>query len=262
MGAPVRPGAGWRALWLNPVMDIDAIYAGQQEELATLVLERPDRCAEGVPACPGWEVRDVVAHVAGLASDAAAGSLPTMDLLEQWRDDQVAETRDRMTAGQVDRVADRSVDELLAEWREVTVGLSPMLRGDRPFPDPAPFGLNAILACDLVIHVQDVRGAFGVARAPDGPGLALALATYCFGVDYRIRELHLPALAVDDGARQRTLGDGAPAATVTGDRFELLRAFAGRRSRAQILALDWSGDPDPYLSLIPAYGERAGDLLE
>ena len=262
MDVPVGARRRRRALWLNPGMEIDVIYTGQQEQLAALVLERADRWAERVPACPGWQVRDVVAHVAGLASDAATGSLPTMDLLEQWRDDQVAETRDRMTAGQVDRVADSSVDELLADWREVTVGLAPMLRGERPFPDPAPFGLNAILATDLVIHVQDVRGAFGVRRAPDDPGLALAFATYCFGVDYRIRQLGLPALAVHDGRKQRTLGDGTPGATMTGDRFELLRAFAGRRSRAQILALDWSGDPDSYLALIPAYGERADDLVE
>jgi uncharacterized protein (TIGR03083 family) len=207
-------------------------------------------------------VRDVVAHVAGLASDAARGSLPTMDLLEQWRDDEVAETRDGMTAGQVERVADRSVEELVDGWRQITVELAPMLRGDRPFPDPAPFGLNAILTTDLVIHVQDVHGAWGVPPTPDGPALAVALATYCFGVDYRIRQLHLPALAVHDGSKPRTLGDGEPAATVTGERFELLRAFAGRRSRAQILALDWSGDPDPYLALIPAYGERADDLVD
>jgi hypothetical protein len=38
--------------------------------------------------------------------------------------------------------------------------------------------------------------------------------------------------------------------------------LAGRRSRAQIEALDWTGEPDAYLSLLPAYGERADDLNE
>ena len=62
--------------------------------------------------------------------------------------------------------------------------------------------------------------------------------------------------------QERVLGEGDPAATVTADRFELVRMFGGRRSRAQILAASWSGDPTPYLPLIPAYGERTDDLVE
>ncbi len=49
---------------------------------------------------------------------------------------------------------------------------------------------------------------------------------------------------VFDG-QERVLGEGDPAATVTADRFELVRMFGGRRSRAQILAASWSGDPTP-----------------
>jgi hypothetical protein len=58
------------------------------------------------------------------------------------------------------------------------------------------------------------------------------------------------------------LGEGTPGAAVTAGRWELLRAFAGRRSRAQLSALQWSGDPEPYLPIIPAYGERVDDLVE
>jgi hypothetical protein len=92
--------------------------------------------------------------------------------------------------------------------------------------------------------------------------LSLALATYSFGVDYRIRQLDLPALAVDYEGRRRILGAGEPMVSVTADQFELFRAFGGRRSRRQILAFDWEGDPGPYLALIPAYGERDDDLIE
>jgi hypothetical protein len=131
-----------------------------------------------------------------------------------------------------------------------------------PFPDPAPFGLAAVLVTDLVVHDQDVRGAFGRGRAPDGPASALALATYAFGVDYRIRQLGLPAFGLCTGPKLRVLGQGQPAATVSADRFELVRALAGRRSRAQILALSWEGDPGPYVGILPAYGERGDDLVE
>jgi uncharacterized protein (TIGR03083 family) len=243
-------------------MEIQLIYAGQQEQFASLVLEEADRASVRVPACPEWEVRDVLAHVVGLARDAANGSLPTMDLLEQWRDDGVAEQRDRMTAAQVDRQANRSAEDLVNDWREVTGTLSPMLSGDIPFPDPAPFGLSAILVTDLAMHEQDVRGALGAPRVAEGPALSLALATYCFGVDYRIRQLNLPAIELRCGEKQRVLGNGRPSVSVTADRFELLRALGGRRSRDQILALEWNGDPSPYLPIIPAYGERADELVE
>jgi uncharacterized protein (TIGR03083 family) len=243
-------------------MELDTLYAAQQERFTSVVLDHADRSTARVPACPEWEVRDVLAHVVGLASDAVAGRLPTMDLLEQWRDEEVMETRDRMTAHQVERRADRSIEGLADAWRHVIPTISPMLKGDIAFPDPAPFGLGAILVTDLEIHYQDVRGAFGLPSAKEGPALSLALATYCFGVDYRIRKLALPALAVRYGDKRRILGNGEPEVTVAGDRFELLRAFGGRRSRKQILALDWNGEPGPYLPIIPAYGERTDDLVE
>jgi hypothetical protein len=101
------------------------------------------------------------------------------------------------------------------------------------------------LVTDLVIHDQDIRGALGEPRLAVGPGVSFALATYVFGVDYRIRQLALPALGLRYGEKVRVLGEGEPAATLTADRFELFRAFGGRRSREQILALDWLGEPRP-----------------
>jgi uncharacterized protein (TIGR03083 family) len=243
-------------------MEIQDIYAAQQAGLCALVLEHADRSTDRVPACPDWRVRDVLAHVSGLARDVVTGNLPTMDLLEQWRDDEVAGTRDSMTAEQVGRTSDRSVGSLAADWGESTAALLPMLSGTVPFPEPAPFGLGAILVTDLAIHDQDVRTALGVPRGPDGPAHSLALAAYGFGVDYRIRQLGLGALGLRYGDSVRVLGVGEPAATVAADQFELLRAFGGRRSRAQIRAYEWEGDPEPYLSIIPAYGERAEDLVD
>ena len=58
------------------------------------------------------------------------------------------------------------------------------------------------------------------------------------------------------------MGEGASGATLTASRWEFLRVVAGRRSRAQIAAMDWTGDPEPYLALLPAYGERTDDLVE
>ncbi len=243
-------------------MEIQDLYMTQQEALASLVLGYANRSGDRVPACPAWTVSDLLAHVVGLSLDAVTGRLPVIDLLEQWRDDVVVQRRDRMTADQVDRAAGASIEELVDLWRETTPTLAAMLSGAMPFPDPAPFGLAAILVTDLVIHDQDARGALNVHNAPDGPPSSLAMATYFFGVDYRIRQLALPALRVRYGDRVRILGTGEPAASVSAPRFELLRAFGGRRSREQILAFDWEGDPSPYIALVPAYGPRADALVE
>jgi len=241
-------------------MEIQDLYAAQQEALLDLVAGAGQRVDTEVPACPGWTVHDVLAHVVGLATDATTGSLPELDLLEQWRDPQVAGTRDAMTGAQVDRSAGTSVAGLADAWRTLMPTLAPMLRGAVAFPEPAPFGLNAVLVTDLSVHDQDVRGALGAPRDVDGPGLSLALSTYGFGVDYRIRQLGLPALRVRYDGKERVLGAGEPGATVAADRFELVRAFAGRRSRDQLLGYEWQGDPDPYVAIIPAYGERVTAL--
>ena len=48
-------------------------------------------------------------------------------------------------------------------------------------------------------------------------------------------------------------GEGEPGATVTGPPYELARA-AGRRTEAQLRALTWTGDPDPYVETLASMG--------
>ena len=255
--AGVDPG------WLNAQVELDAAYAAVQGRWRSAIADGgPDAAAAAVPACPGWTVRDVTAHVTGLAEDAAEGTVPDLNLLEQWRDGDVASERDHMTAGQVGRAEGEPLDALVARWERVGGRLAPMLRGDEVFPGHPPFGLAPILVTDLSVHAQDVFGALRAPQLTDGAPVSIALATYAFGVDYRIRQLGLGALVLAYDGKERLLGDpdGPVGARVEAGRFELMRAFAGRRSRAQIAALDWSGDPAPYLGIIPAYGERAEPL--
>jgi uncharacterized protein (TIGR03083 family) len=215
-----------------------------------------------VPACPAWTVRDVVGHVGGLAKDAVEGALPAINLLDQWRDESVATARDGMTDVHVTRARSLSFDDVVAQWRRTTDALVPILRGETAFPGNPPFGMDAILVTDLWVHDTDVGGALGRARPPEGPATSIALAAYAFGVAVRVQELGLPAFAVRYGEKLRVIGDGTPAAMVTADRYELVRMFAGRRSRRQIAAMSWDGDPTPYLTIIPAYGERFDDLVD
>ena len=79
-------------------MDVRARYETHRDRLTTLVLDDPGRWGAPVPACPGWSVHDVIGHLVVLAQDTVEGRLPELDLLEQWRDGEIAAARDGMTA--------------------------------------------------------------------------------------------------------------------------------------------------------------------
>ena len=215
-----------------------------------------------VPATPAWSVLDAVAHVTGIAADAASGTLPAdVNLLEQFRDDAVVVARDEFADGQVLRRRGRSPAEVIAEWDAAETEVLERMRAGAGTPEGMPFGFDVVLVTDVCVHADDVALALDHPPDRDSAASHVALAGYCFGMDYRLRALGLPALALRYGEKERVLGEGVPGATVTADRWELLRVLAGRRSRDQILALDWAGDPEPYAALLPAYGER-GDALD
>jgi hypothetical protein len=132
----------------------------------------------------------------------------------------------------------------------------------RPSKGALFFGFDVVLVTDLCVHGDDVALALGLPPNRDTAASRVALAGYCFGVDYRVRALDLPAMTLRYDGKERTLGEGPVAAVVTADRWELLRMLAGRRSRAPIMHLDWTGDPEPHLALVPAYGEREEALIE
>ena len=216
--------------------------------------------SKSVPATPDWTVRDVVAHVTGIAVAGAAGVIPgDLNLLEQFRDPEVVAARNEFADGHVARREDSSPDELLTEWAAAEEELLARLRGEN---GGLPFGYDVVVTTDLCVHTDDVANALGLPPNRDLSAARVALAGYAFGVDYRIRALDLPALGLRYNAKTKVLGEGEPAATVSADPWELLRVLAGRRSREQILALDWEGDPEPYVGLLPAYGEREGALAE
>lgn len=216
-----------------------------------------------VPATPAWDVRDVVAHVTGIAVDGADATMPAdVNLLEQFRDPEVVAARDAYADGQVLRRSGSTPSDVVAEWDAAEPALLDRLRCGPTGPGALPFGFDVVLVTDLCVHTDDVARALGLPPNRDTAASKVALAGYCFGVDYRLRALGLPALSLRYDGKDRTLGEGAAAAVVAADRWELLRVLAGRRSRTQIRDLDWTGDPEPYLALLPAYGERPDALVE
>ncbi|MEY2430530.1 MAG: hypothetical protein QOC92_255 [Acidimicrobiaceae bacterium] len=245
------------------MVELDVAYAETKTRLLAS-LGGPDSpgWASPVPATPEWNVLDVVAHVTGLAVDGAAGAMPTdLNLLEQFRDADVVAARDAYADGQVIRRRERSVAEVVGEWDAAEPQFLAQLRGESTGLDALPFGFDVVLVTDLCVHADDVALALGLRPHRDIAASRVALAGYSFGLDYRIRALGLPGLTLRYDGKERAFGD-EPDAAVTADRWELLRVLAGRRSRSQISDLDWTGDPEPYLALLPAYGERQHALIE
>jgi uncharacterized protein (TIGR03083 family) len=191
------------------------------------VIGRTDAIALAGPALatPEWCVHDVVAHLVGVADDVVNGRLEGI-------------ASDPWTQAQVDRRADSSVEEMLAEWEANGPAFEGLLAG-------APAEIAGQALFDAATHEHDLRHAIGApgARASD----AIAQA-WEWIVHARTRG-GAPALRfVVDGAEQVS-GTGDVLATVEASRFELFRAVSGRRAAAEIERYKWDRDPEPELLL-------------
>lgn len=241
------------------MIDVGDAYLELQGRLIEAVEQPGVDPLTPVAACPGWSVHDVLAHHVGVVAAVAAQDLGGFgelffDLLEQWRDSEVQRARDAMTARQVEERRRRAVGQLVAEWRVATTDVLPFLRGETPVPPTLPPLVGFVIVNDLVVHDTDIRAALGLPRATDSAALSLALAGYSFSLESRIRTLGLPALVLVYDGKERRIGEDPVGATLAADRHELVRVLAGRRTRQQILALAWTGDPDPYLDVLSEYG--------
>lgn len=210
-------------------------YAAAHDRIVHLVrhLDAED-AARPVPATPLWSVHDLLAHLAAVPADIAAGRMKGIPRPDQ--------TQEQVTARR-----DVGVPDLLAEWDK---GLRSVLEGARAGRLPAP------LAIDAITHEQDLRGALHVGRLENDAALRFATTGYALGLARRLAAAELAPLRLRDPARgfDVVAGDGEPAASVAGPEFELFRAMAGRRSRRQVAALEWTGDPEPYLDAICVFG--------
>jgi uncharacterized protein (TIGR03083 family) len=214
-----------------------------------------------VPACPAWTVRDVLAHVTGVAADAAGGTYFS-GAADAWSDIRLAAARDEWTAGQVQSRRDRPVEALLAEWAGWAATLEPILAGTAPALPGSPGWLVSAPVADLAVHLHDVRGALRQPGDRDAPVTGLGLRIYARWLGQRLDQAGRPALRLRVAGRERVAGSGQPVAALAADAFELFRALSGRRSLGQVRALGWDGDPEPYLDLFAPYPMPASPLVE
>lgn len=205
-------------------------YAGVRTRLTDLLRDADvTTAATVVPTCPAWTVQDVIAHLAGACEDVLAGNLEGV-ASPAW------------TSAQVQRLRGESLAGLLDLWRVVGPSVEAITSA---FPPSAA----AQLVFDAATHEQDVRTALGRPGGRDSESVAVACAFLLNALGGMIRARALPPLAVAlDGEAPVVLGGTDVAVTLTATRYDVLRAFGGRRSLAQVRALAWTGDPEPYFS--------------
>lgn len=214
-------------------MDVGAHYQRSRSRLTEVLGGAgPDDWERAVVACPGWRVRDVVAHLVGNVEDAVAGRLS-------------GPPSEAQTAEQVERHLGDEPAALLATWSELA-----------PLFEAAITEMGALpAAVDALTHEHDIRLALGRPGGRDDvliPDLARAFLGRLAGVRL---------IADLDGDRHEGSGTGPPLGLRTTS-FEVFRAAMGRRTADQVRALDWTGDPEPVLGALFVFGPAQRPIVE
>jgi uncharacterized protein (TIGR03083 family) len=215
-----------------------ASYDQAKQRITDLVAGRDEDTPVG--ACPGWSVKDVVAHLGGGLRDFVDKRFDGVQSGE-WGERQV---RERKAATMADT---------LAEWDENRKPAEPLF--------DTPMGL--ILLTEIVMHEHDLRAALDQPGERDNVAVRAALTRPLQELDKRMRENDVPALRLRLEHGERVVGGGEPAGALRTSSFELLRAIGGRRSAAQIRAMQWEGDPAIWLATLALFGtHRTEDFSE
>jgi uncharacterized protein (TIGR03083 family) len=211
-------------------------YARGRARLSALLASEPEEeWDRPVPACPGWTVRGVVAHLVGTVEDALAGRI-------------TGPPPEEVTAEQVARAATVAGSDLLARWDE----LSP------PFEEVVTAGEIWPAVLDVVSHEHDVRHALDRPGGRDEPIVGAA-------AEALVRVLAAPwtlEVVLPGGVTLRSESAPGPIYRVRTTAFEVLRLRLGRRSRAEVRHLAWDPIPPPDLAPLFIFGPRATPLQE
>ncbi|WP_410672072.1 maleylpyruvate isomerase family mycothiol-dependent enzyme [Amycolatopsis sp. cmx-4-68] len=205
-------------------------YPAVRHGIRALLRERPGAGDRVVPACPEWTVADLLGHLVGIGER----------VLERFGG------RPPVVGGS------SAVPVLLDRWDDVGDQLDPLLA------DAGGRG-GEIMVMDAFTHELDLRAALG-APPPEGHAAwAPSFEVLVRGFSRSIAGRGLPAVRLREPAgretagegpaagREWTAGEGPAAATVTAPAYDLYRALAGRRSIAQLTALNWTAAPEPWL---------------
>jgi uncharacterized protein (TIGR03083 family) len=205
-------------------MDHAEAYERAHSRVVTLVDEQVANV--DVPTCPGWTVRDVVAHLAGFFSAYRLGD-PKEAFGPDWGEREVKARQDR------------SLDECLSEWEESLADPGDLFESH----------LGPVAVSDVLAHEQDIRTALDKPGARGDENIVPAIEMALSWLDKKVESEGLAAFRVVTPDVAHTVGQGEPAATLQTSTFELFRALHGRRTIEQVRAMNWDADPAPWMSV-------------
>lgn len=184
--------------------------------------------ATHVPCTPLWTARDVLSHVAGVPDDGLAGRVD-------------GAATDPWTQSQVERNADRDVDELLdrlLSQYELFGSAVDAMGEQRP-----PF--------DCHTHEHDIRHA--IARPGNRDSAIIDDASELFLLSLADLIVRLTITYDDGSVREVGALDASASASLSTSKFEVFRSRLGRRTSDQVRALDWGGDEDAIDAVIAGW---------
>ncbi|WP_330261611.1 maleylpyruvate isomerase family mycothiol-dependent enzyme [Streptomyces sp. NBC_00539] len=187
----------------------DRLLRTERDALLPLLRRTPTAAYALRTACPGWTVRDVLAHCAAALVRIVEGRLEEGVFLPAANAADVAERADRPVAGILDELE-----------RGLTEAGAAIAAGD---------GTLDAVALGEWIHAGDVREALGEPGAYGGTALELSLPL----LRTTSRRRGTPRLLADVAGQHEALVlgnavDGRPAARFRGDAPTLIRLYSGR----------------------------------
>ncbi|MCA1709246.1 MAG: maleylpyruvate isomerase family mycothiol-dependent enzyme [Actinobacteria bacterium] len=209
-------------------MDQRAAY--EQSYRRILELVDADVADVDVPTCPGWTVKDVVAHLASLFARYASGDPAAFG--PGWADKEIEDRRAR------------SLDECLAEWKDALENPGDIFESR----------LGPVAVSDILAHEQDIRTALNQPGARDDEAIVPSAMMALAFLESKAESDDLPPLRLVTDEIDHQIGSGEPAATLRTSTFELFRALHGRRTLDQLRAMDWEGDPGGLPSALFIFG--------
>ena len=225
---------------MSAQIPLSELYRQTRSSFTAFVSARANSWDATVPATPGWTVHDVVAHVTGVAQDVACGEVPEAGPTPEWTAAHVARGRDIATA------------DLLSAWAQASPAVEALLDRQPIWP----------VVLDAGSHELDVRAALADTGARHSALVVVGSKVLLHGLRVPAPLVVRTEHAVVRSGPAVDAAPGGPPVTLTTTAFEAFRWRLGRRSRRQLAAMDWDGDPTPFLDRLCVFGPAEDDLVE
>ncbi len=208
-----------------PAVLLSAHYDASRLRISALLDE--DLAPTPVPACPAWNVHDLLAHLVGVAEALVARDRPPRPA-QPWIDRLVQERRDL------------GIEDLLGHWTSCAEEIGRLI-DER----------SGAMVADVVIHEHDLRGALGAPGARHEPAVGVTVGLFLRIHAPAIARAGLGPLSVDSGsARWPSEEARPPGCTLLVDPWEAGRVLASRRTADEVRATPSLGDVGPYVAIL------------